>query len=505
MASDAVGLERISKVVGYKLTTGNFSDSTPNLPQRILLLAEANAANQADLDTDPWEATSAQMAGARYGYGSPIYNIMRILRPISGDGVGGIPIVIVPQEEAPSATSKVYELTPTGTATGNGTHTIIIAGRRNVDGFSYNVNINTGDTASVIAGKISDAINNVLGCPMIASDIGYNVTLESKWKGETAEHLTLSVDTNGNALGITYAIEDAETGSGTPDLATALATVGNQWDTLIINSYGAIDDVMDVFEAWNGRPDPETPTGRYTGIVMKPAIVLTGSVLEDPSSITDARKTEVTIAICPAPLSLGQPMEAAANMCVLEARQAQDNPHLDVSGRSYPDMPTPTAIGVMDNYNDRDLIVKKGCSTVQLVSQRYQVMDFVTTYHPEGELIPQFRFVRNLVIDFNVRYGYYLLEQQSVVDHVIASDNDIVSASKFIKPKQWKAVLFQYAVDLGRRALIVEVPFMQQSIDTGLSTTNPDRLETFFRYKRSGYARISATTAEAGFNTGSLN
>ena len=107
------------------------------------------------------------------------------------------------------------------------------------------------------------------------------------------------------------------------------------------------------------------------------------------------------------------------------------------------------------------------------------------------------------MIDFNVKFGYVLLEETNVVDHAIAEDNDVVSASKVIKPKQWIAILNSYAEGLAKRALISEPAFMQDSINVGLSSSNPDRLETFFRYKRSSFARILATTAEAGFNFGS--
>ncbi len=158
----------------------------------------------------------------------------------------------------------------------------------------------------------------------------------------------------------------------------------------------------------------------------------------------------------------------------------------------------------MASYENRDSFVKKGCSTVDLVSGKYQVQDFVTTYHPDGEIPPQYRYCRNLNIDMNVRYGYFLLEQIHVVDHSISNDGDIVSAQKVLKPKMWKAVLVNYANDLSVRALTVDPDFMSDSISVNISTTNPDRLETFFRYKRSGVARISATSAEAGFNFGTL-
>ena len=60
MASDAVGSERIAKIVGYKLAKGNFAESSPNLPQRIAVIGEANSANQGSLDLEPFECTSAQ-------------------------------------------------------------------------------------------------------------------------------------------------------------------------------------------------------------------------------------------------------------------------------------------------------------------------------------------------------------------------------------------------------------------------------------------------------------
>lgn len=505
MASDAVGLERISRIVGYKITKGNFATSSPNLPQRIAVLGEANTANQGTLDTDAYEITSAQQAGDRYGYGSPIYLMARILFPIQGGGVGGVPVVVYPQAEAGGATAKVLEITPTGTATGNGTHYLKVAGRDGLDGEYYAINVVDGDTAADITGKMTDALNNILGCPFTATDDDYVTTATSKWKGLTANELSITVDTGDDDLGITYAVVSTQSGAGTPSISAALTSFGTDWNTIVVNGYGTQSTVMASLESFNGIPDATNPTGRFVGIVMKPFVAITGSTADDPTSVTDARKTDVTIAIAPAPGSAAIHFEAAANMAVLYSVVSQNNPHLDVAGKAYADMPAPTSIGSMADYNNRDSFVKKGCSTVDLVAGKYIVQDFVTTYHPVGETPPQFRYCRNLMLDFNVRYGYYLLEQINVVDHAIASNNDVVSVQSTIKPKQWIQILNAYADDLGKRALIVEVDFMKDSIDVDLSTTNPDRLETFFRYKRSGFARISSTTAEAGFNFGTLS
>lgn len=503
--SSAIDIDRVSRVLGYQLTTGNFQNITPNLPQRIAILGEANTANQATLSLTPTEITSAKQAGDLYGYGSPLYNIVRILRPANSNGVGGIPVIAYPQVEDVAGVKSVRTITVTGTATANGVHTVIINGRRGIDGGRYDFSVVTGDTPTIISGKIEDAINAVLGSPVTATSNIADAILTSKWKGLTADDINVEVDTNNISVGVTYAVVNTTAGAGTSDITTALDLFGSNWNTIVINSYGVskLDDLSD----FNGAPSSTNPTGRYQGIMMKPFIALFGNTDDDVSAIgtiTDARKDDVTNAICVAPNSKGLPMEAAANMAFLFATVMNNNPHLDVNALFYPDMPVPISgnIGDMATYNERDVLVKKGASTVDFVNNKYQVQDFVTCYHPDGEVPPQFRYCRNLMIDFNIKFGYRLLEEINVVDHAIANNDDIVDVDKVIKPKQWKQIVDAYASELGRRALIADVPFMQDSIQVGLSATNPDRLETFFKYKRTGIARIGSTTVEAGFNFG---
>ena len=503
MISDAVGLELLSRIVGYKLTKGDFSNTTPNLPMRVAIVAEANTANQPTLDLTGKVVTTAQEAGELYGYGSPMYHIMRILRPQSGTGIGGIPTVCYPQAEPVGATPEQISVTAVGVATANGTHTLKIAGRQGIDGEFYDININVGDDAATIALKMQDAVNNVLGSPVIALASPYSCEFITKWAGATAEQTNVEVLTNNTDLGITYAVLAVSNGSGVPSVQPALDQFGSEWTTVVVNGYGIEANVIAALNAFNGRPNPTTPTGRYAGIIFKPFIAITGSTDEDPSSgILASEKNEVTIAIAPAPKSLGYNFEAAANMSTLFARKEQDTPQLDVMGEAYPDMPTPSSIGMMSEYLQRDRIMKAGSSTVDLVSGEYVVQDFITTYAPIGELPPQFRYCRNLVLDWNVRFGYYILEQLNVVDHVIANDNDVINASKVIKPKRWKSLLKAYALDLVSRGLIADAAFFTESLQVGISGTNPDRLETFFRYKRTGTVRIASTTAEAGFNFG---
>lgn len=504
MVSSALDANLISRIVGYRLEKGDFSTSSPNLPQIISIFGEANTANQTALDTNPRQITSAVEAAFYYGYGSPIYHVARILFPVSGGGTS-VPVKVYPQAAAVGATSKKLVITPTGTATGNAVHTLVVNGRDGLDGVFYNLNIVTGDTPATISQKAADALNAVLGCPASGVVATNTCVAESKWKGLTAESMNISVNTNGASVGVTYAVTSSQTATGTPSLAASLALIGSAWDTILINCYGTDTQTMTALEQFNGIPDPVNPTGRFAAATMKPFHALTGSVADNDATMTDGKLDNVTIVICPAPLSLGFQFEAAANVAVGAGNLASNTPHLDLEGFNYPDMPTPKVIGTMATYANRNAYALKGNSTVDLVSGVYQVQDFITTYHKAGEVPPQYRYVRNMVVDFNVRYAYLLKEQIHVKDHVICSDNANVSADNTIKPKQWKAVLCsELFPDLEKRALITDVNFSKNGTQVSIGTGNPDRFETKFPYKRTGVARVVSTSAVAGFNFGNV-
>jgi phage tail sheath gpL-like len=506
MASNAVDNTRVSRVVGWQQNAANFATVAPNLPQRIIVIGEANTDKQTGLSVAQEVVNSAYEGGVLYGLGSPIHQALKVLIPVNGSGVGGIPVVCIAQVEAVGGTEKSHEVTVTGTATANATHTVFISGRDSDGSSSYDVAIETGDTNLQISVKVGDVISNALECPLVVDSVTAGVvnTL-TKHVGLTADDVIVTVDTNGIDAGIVYGVASAQAGSGVPDIAPALATFGEQWNTLILNCYNlSCTDVIDKLEAFNGKPDNTSPTGQYTPIIQRPFSAVTGFVDDEVTTFTDAHKDEVTIALAPAPLSAGLPLEAAANMVRLYAPIAQNTPHLDVNGLSYPDMPTPLAIGTMSVYTNRDAYVKLGQSTVTLSAGKYKIQDFVTTHHPDGISTPSHRYVRNFMVYSNIRFTYYLKEQTNVIDKVIAGDDDDVRVDGVIKPKEWKADVYGIIDDLAQRGLLADAAFSKASVVVNLSVTNPDRLETNLDAKITGIARILPTTVNMGFNFGTL-
>jgi len=502
--STAVGVERLSKTTGYAIQRGKFNNDTPYLPQVIVILGEANTANQVGLTVDPVEVTSASEAGTLFGTGSPIHRVVSILRPLSGDGVGGIPTIVYPQVSDVAATATSRAWTVTGTATANTTHKVIVNGRDNLDYKSYDVSIVTGDTPTVIAVKIKDAINGVTSAPCSAANTAGVVTITSKWKGVTSAQLNIAFDLGTVSAGVSYSQTASTDGAGLVELADTLALFGDEWNTLVINTYGEAQ--FDALEQFNGVPNDTNPTGRYSGLIFKPFMAFAGSVLadkDDLAAITNdaARISQVTNVLCPAPNSAVFDFEVAADVVLNVAPILQNTPHLDESNITLANIPIPSDgnIGDMKDYNNRDFLLKKGCSTVMLKKGQYVIQDLVTTYHPDGEVPLQYNYVRNLNIDFNVAYKYKLLEQLNLVGKTIVSDDQLVTVGNCIKPIEWKSIVYGLFDDLAEIGLNVDPAFSKASAVVIVSTINPNRFETTFSYKRTGTVRIASTTAKAGF------
>jgi phage tail sheath gpL-like len=503
--SDAVTIDSVSRVVGYKLKNANFRESTPNLPQRIAILGEANTANQSGLALTPFEFINAKQVGDKYGYGSPLHSIARILRPLAGNLLGGIQTVIYPQISDGGATATVIKkgIAVATTVTANATHIIRVNGRNSIDGASYAYNLTVGMTASQVRAVIIDTINNALGCPCSAAEATNDIDFTSKWEGATSAELQIDFDTQDNAAGVVYSEVSKTDGTGVVSLAASLALF-DAWNTIVINPYGTAQ--LDELEVFNGIPDPDNPTGRYLPTGFKPFMAFFGSVLDTIAGIeaitdTAARKVEVTNVLCPAPNSKGFTWEAAANMVLSIASTMQNNPHLGNGGVRYNDMPVPIDgdMGDFATYVGRNNLVKKGSSTVSLTDGKFTVEDCVTTYHPDGESPPKFKKVRDLNIDWNMAYGWLIVMQRDIQDKAIVENNVPIRVNNTISPKQAKQLAISFLTDKEGLALIADSAFSIASIEVGTNESNPARLDIFFRYKRTSTADVVSSDVEVDF------
>jgi hypothetical protein len=501
--STAITSTRVSGISGYEVDINIAGIKAGNLPQRIDVFAEKASTHQ----TAPQFllTTSANEVGNIYGFSSPQYAIARILRPKSGGKLQSIPTYFWGIDQAVGAVAKAKQIVVSVNATGNATHYLRINGRTSLDGVPYAYSVVTGDTPAVVAQKMVDVCNAVVGCPVKATITSATVTFTAGWKGETSNRVTVEVETNGSSIGTTYTAGTTVAGSGISSIA-GISNIGDSWSTHVINGLGNTTGVLTALETFNGNI--ESSTGRYEASVWKPFHAFTGTTLSTLSTLSAAfgsRGTEETNVICVAPNTECMDFEIAADYVYNHAPIAQDTPNLCVYGNSAGKYltnivpPKDGNIGEFGDSNMRDILVKAGFCTVKLTDGKYEMIDLVTTRNvPEypQESMP-YRWVRDNNIIWNMKYALKIYEDLYVKGKTIVGDTDTVSASNTISPNRYISILdTKYFPDLIDRALIISY----SGLLVGKGTTNPNRFETYFESTLTGVARVISTTMSISNN-----
>lgn len=507
-----IDINRISAAVGYRVEARDTRTVSPNAPIRIGVLAEVSTAMDAmttpPVDLTPWVVTNIRDAGIRYGYNSPILQILDTLMPIDGSGVSANIIEVYPLKLASGAVAKQTTITITGTATSNAEITIYVCGQSSQRGKSYTVSIVKGDTPTIVAGKIRDVLNNNVYCPYTATSTLGVVTATVAWKGKSSDYCNIEVDVNNVEHGLTYVVANPVSGSGldVTGLNTALGLVGDKWVNIFVTGLSWNESTyLSAHQDWNGKPDNINPTGRFASIVNKPALFYVGATEDDISSVTDSSsyRDYMTNVSCTLPNEKYLPSVIAASYALLTAKIAQVTPHRDLLGLQLPNIKCRYGLGSMSNTDTIDDMVKKGMSTIEKSAGGAYIKDFVTTFHPLNDDIPSYRFVRNVIIDWQVLYRM-LIYTKSLQGYTLVSDEDIIEQENVTKPSLIKSDISTILEELGKIHVLTKVEDAVKSIVVATSSTNPDRVGINLDYTRSGTIRIADTVASAGFNFGTI-
>jgi hypothetical protein len=112
---------------------------------------------------------------------------------------------------------------------------------------------------------------------------------------------------------------------------------------------------------------------------------------------------------------------------------------------------------------------------------------------------PKFRYVRDLIIDWNIGYNWKIICIRDIQDKTIVANNAPVTVLNTISPKQVKALLIGLINDAISFAFINDAAFSTASILVGINGTNPVRLDNSFKYKRTSTANQVSTDSAVDF------
>ena len=488
----------VARVVGINTQFKNIRGSAAqSLPMHIGILAQGTTA-AAGYSLLPRRITSQAEAAATYGFGSPIHLAALELFPPVGGGVGSIPVTVFPLVDDGAGVAAVGTITPAGVAPATATFFARISGILSAPiAVAAAANVAT-QVASFVA-----AINAILQMPVIATNTGPGTacTLTAKWKGATGNEIKVEIlDSNLNpALGSLYTVVAPATGATDPAVTTALAGIGGDWVTLLINSFhGTNATVLDAIQV-KGE-------ARWDQQVRRPFVAFCGNdeaVLATAIATSNARKTDRVNAQVVSPGSVHLPVQIAAAQVREIAKVADDNPPTDYGARKVTTL-IPGADSVQWDYATRDAAVKAGSSTIEIKNGLVQISDVVTMYHPDGEIPPAYRFVVDIIKLMNVIYNLDLeFTQPEWAGAPLIPDGQPTTNPNARKPSSAKAAISRILDSLGLAAVISDPATAKAATTANINGTNPKRLDVTTTVQLSGNTNIISVDLNFGFFFGS--
>jgi phage tail sheath gpL-like len=489
----AVSQATVARITGTEFPFVDLSgDAARFLPQQIAVFGQGSTAST--FATTPARVTTATEVGTTYGFGSPLHLAVLQLLPQNGDGVGIIPVTVYPMEDAGTGTSSAGTITPSGTPTVLASYVVRI---NNIDSAGFNIAV--GDAVDVVIDSMVTAINAVIEMPVIASDGTTVLDLESKWAGVSANDIHVEViGPDSTASGNSFAIVQPTGGTNNPTVDAGILSIGDKWESLVLNCLDSTDTTaLDAFKDWG--------EGRWVPTVSKQAVVFTGdtqTAVASSIAVPDARPTDRINCQLVCPGSNDLPFVVAARQLARIAVIANDDPASDYPAEATGLTPPSDAA---DNWThtERQIAVTSGCSTVEIKDGAVNISDVVTHYHPSGDALPPYRFVKDIIKTQQKSYGLKLIfESPDWNGAPLVPDAQKVTNPNAKKPKMAKAEIASLITGLAEAAVISDPETAISTIVANISTTNPNRLDVSYTDQNSGNTNIKSITNNWGFYFG---
>lgn len=487
----AIDQSFVARVLGINVEFRNFNlGQAQFLPQRLTVIGQGRT--DATYDLDKFTVLSAGEVAEKYGYGSPLHLAIKQLFPDNNDGIGGIPVTIIPLEDAGTGVAAAGAITAVGTATGQATGRIILGGVK-----ANQFVIAKDDTADAIATKIKASIDAVLDVPCTTGTVlTGSFPITAKWAGESGNDISIQIELD-EGSGVTLSSTAFVNGAVNPDVDPALLKIGDVWETFILNCLNYDDtDTLDKFSTYG--------EGRWVQTVKKPLVVANGCVdnFATRTAITDVRKTDRVNFLVQATGSKELPFVVAARGLAKDIMPTANNK----PATNYIGVLTGLVAGADDEQeseNTRNLAVLAGASTNIKTNGLTELSDTITMYHPDGQPNPAFRYVVDIVKLQNILFNVQLiLEVQK--GKPLVPDTTVTADANAVQPKDIKTLLGNLADSLagGISAIIVEPKFTKENLTAGINSQNPKRLDSTFPVKLSGNVEVNSNDIFFGFFLG---
>lgn len=220
-----------AKIVAVDTNNKDPNLSISEIPRKLLLIGSATTDSTCKKDV-PIKIKGKKVIDS-FGIGSALY---QMTNGVNNSSNNAFELYAAAITEDLSAVASTADITVTGEASSNGTLSIYIGGEK------VSVVVKTGENADAIHANIIKAITAQVSLPVKATDGTSKVTLTSKWKGTSANSITLAQnltedELSNNPQGITVALGNFSGGAGDVSLTTLLTNLGSEHYTCIATAF----------------------------------------------------------------------------------------------------------------------------------------------------------------------------------------------------------------------------------------------------------------------------
>lgn len=411
------------------------------------------------------------------------------------EGNSSADLWILPVAE-PDGSPSAGTITITGTAGAPGTLAIYIAGQK------VTATAVSGDSASTIANRLAIAINGNPDLPVTAAATSGSITVTCKWSGLTGNDITLVLNYRGLQggeelpAGVSVAITAMAGGVGIPDIAGALAALGDEEFEYVgapFSDTGSLDAFRDEWKdtdggrwAWDRQLYGHVFTARR-GTYSE--LYTFGSQRNDPHvSMVPVKQNGLS------PVWEWAASSAAKSALGLSIDPARPLQTLALDGI--------TAVKAEDQWTwqERNTLAHNGWSATRVMRDgTVQIENMTTTYQRN-----KFDVDDNSLLELNTpaTLAYLLRDLRSVITskyprHKLANDGTNIGAGQaVVTPKVIKAEMVARYSEMEERGLVENMQAFKRHLIVERDTVNPNRVNVLYPPDLINQLRVFALLAQ---------
>ncbi len=426
--------------VGNKLATGT---AAANTLQRINNPAEA---------------------AAFFGRGSVLHEMLRGARQVNKE----TDMWAIALDDLVAGVQASQTLTLTGPATGAGTLAL------RINGELVSVGVSSGDTATIVAAAIAAAVTAFTNGPVTAASALGVVTFTARHKGVFGNDIDIRVNYQLDEVlpaGLTVAIAVGVTGTGNPDVGTALAAISSESYYSIVVPYNDITNIDKL---------KVELASRFGGMDMRTGHLFAGKAgTHGALTSFGAARNNVHETM----MGVKRPPQGAYNWAARMAAVVEFNGAIDPA-RPFKTLEVPGLLAPDDadrfTRPERELLLRDGISTFEVAQDGTVLIEqIITTYQTNPQGIDDVSYLMlntKWTADF-MRFSFRVDQALAFPRHKLADDGTNFDEGQAIAtPRLVKSVLIATARKLEKVGILENFAVFKEKVLVVRSLVDRNRI-----------------------------